>query len=67
MAAAAVSGFGRIEGVEGNVHASRAWKGNENPRPALLRLAHFSPSSTNAIETLFAIRRSLFARLVMGD
>jgi hypothetical protein len=63
MAAAAV--FRDVcgtEGVEGNVHASRAWKGNNPPRASARLRAVLLPHK----KALFAVRLSLFAR-VSGD
>lgn len=61
MAAAAVSRDPcGAEGVEGNVHASRAWKGNDrSAASASLRL----PFSRTIEISLFATRLSLFANL----
>ena len=64
MAAAAVSRGSRgAEGVEGNVHASRAWKGNDSQR-ASAAPASFFPRTFKERFSLFAIRSSPVARSV---
>ena len=63
--------FCGTEGVEGNVHASRAWKGNDKPRcvssrafpssfPRTSKQSRFSPS-------LFALRRIAESKEPLGE
>jgi len=46
MVAAAVFRVTGTEGVEGNVHASRAWKGNEQRADAFARFPATFPGTT---------------------
>jgi GTP 3',8-cyclase len=58
MAPAAVPHVSEAEGVEGNVHASRAWKGNDQPRSrasVLLTFPHIETVTTQSRAALSLI------------
>jgi hypothetical protein len=61
MVAAAVFRVTGTEGVEGNVHASRAWKGNGEPQKDCLSPDRFSSSNAILSKRNFAFRSSLEA------
>ena len=59
-AAAAVPHASEAEGVEGNVHASRAWKGNDKPR---CNPASVGRPSLARLQTVLGFERTAFAEL----
>ena len=59
MAAGAVSRTSGTEGMEGNVHASRAWKGDKDVYRTLPVLRFFLPGTSQLQQfSLFAFRSS---------